>query len=248
MKVKVKRIKRKGIKDKIIEQIVLLITNGKLKNGEKLPPEPILMQQFGVGRSSLREAIGALSLTGVLEVKPGRGTYVCILPEVFLAKPLSWGIMTQLHKLEGLIEVRTVLEVGIAGLAAKKANEEDIARLRKNTDELRTKGKNNKKRVRLDLLFHLAIAEIGRNKLLFRFLSECSQMMRYWREQIASSVPCDTVVSQHENIINAIATHDIEKAKLAMRQHIEWSSDELSRALLIRKEASRKKCLADETL
>jgi len=231
-KAKVKRINRKGIKDEIIDQIVLLITNGKLKNGEKLPSESILTKQFGVGRSSLREAIGALSLVGVLIVQPGRGTYVSISPETFFVRPLSWGVMVHSHKLEELIEIRTVLEVGIAGLAAKKANEEDIAKLREISDRMRTERRNKKKRVELDLSLHFAIGEIVHNTSLLRSLSEYNRMMRNWMRQLVPSVQYDTVLIQHENIISAIETHDIEKAELAMRQHIEWVSEELSRVLL----------------
>lgn len=247
MVAKVKQIKRVRLKDEIIEQIVSLITQGKLKSGEKLPPEPVLMQQFGVGRSSLREAIGSLSLAGVLTVQPGRGTYVSISPEVFLAKPLSWGIMIQSHKLEELLEARALLETGIVALAAKKASKEDITKLRKNMDELKAISKNNKKRIQADMVFHFTISEISHNKLLSRFISECNRMVRNWMEQIAFIVPSDTVVEQHENIINAITQHDVEQAKLAMQRHIEWASGELVRMLGVRNNTVRKRGLAGKT-
>ena len=62
--------------DQIIDQLIAMITDGKLKPGDKLPSETALMEQFGVGRSSLREAVGALSLIGMLTVRPGHGTHV----------------------------------------------------------------------------------------------------------------------------------------------------------------------------
>ena len=158
-----------------------------------------------------------------------------------MAKPLSWGIMTQSQELEGQCEVRAVLEEGTAGLAAKKANEEDIAKLRELTDELRLERKHSRNRAKLDLSFHFAIAEISHNKLLFRFLSEYNRVMRNWMEQVEYDVLSDTIVEQHENIISAIAAHDVEKAKLVMRQHVEWASGEFSRVLLIRNKASREK-------
>ena len=240
-KVKVKHINRKSIKDEIIDQVILLITSGKIKSGEKLPSESKLSEQFNVGRSSLREAIGALSLIGVLTVQPGRGTYVSISPEAFLAEPLSWGITTQSQELEGQFEVRAILEEGTAGLAAKKANEEDIAKLRELTDKLRIQRKHSKSRTKLDLAFHFEIAKISRNKLLYRFLSEYNRVIHDWMEQIEYINLGDIVAEQHEKIVNAIAEHDVEKAKRVMRQHLEYASRELSRVLLRKKKALRKK-------
>ncbi len=231
-RLQIKPVNRKRIKDEIIDQIVLLISKGKIRKGEKLPSEHILMKQFGVGRSSLREAIGALSLIGVLNVQPGRGTYISVSPEKFLAEPLSWDIMVQSPELEELFEVRTVLEVGIIEQATKRANREDIVKLREIADKLSSSRKNGKKRTELDLLFHFTLAEISRNKLLLKFFMECQGMLHDWMRQIAFIIPADVVVAQHESIINAVAAHDIEKAKLAMQQHITFATDELSQELL----------------
>src|SRR3989339_1478998 len=86
------RIERKRVTDQIIDQMISMITDGKFKPGDKLPPEPALMEQFGVGRSSLREAIGALSLIGMLTVRPGYGTHVSASLGESASKPLRWGM------------------------------------------------------------------------------------------------------------------------------------------------------------
>ncbi len=114
MKSSVKRIERKRLTDQIVEQLVLLIRRGKLKSGDKLPTERELMNQVGVGRSSLREAIGALLLTGVLTSRPWHGTYVNTSSGKLLSKTLGWRIESGSEKVEELIEARIILEQAMA--------------------------------------------------------------------------------------------------------------------------------------
>ena len=75
------KIQRKRLSDQIIERLIAMMANGELKPGDKLPPEPQLMDQFGVGRSSIREAIGALELIGLITVRPGHGTHITDSPD-----------------------------------------------------------------------------------------------------------------------------------------------------------------------
>ena len=83
------QLERKRLTDQIIDRLVDMIEKGNFKPGDKLPPEPELMELFGVGRSSIREAINALSLFGLLTVRPGQGTHVAVFSEEHLAKPLG---------------------------------------------------------------------------------------------------------------------------------------------------------------
>jgi len=239
MKSSVKRVKRTRLTDQIVEQLISSIKNGKLKTGEKLPPERELMKQFGVGRSSLREAIGALLLTGVLTARPWGGTYVSVSSDEFMSRTLTWRIQIGLEKVEELVEARIVLEQAIVGLAAIKAKEADIAEIRHNQDLLKsiTKNKHEQKaaRVQADLSFHFALAKASHNATLLRFLSELHHLMLLWMRQTSraeSTYDLPTITKHHDDILDAVEAHDVERAQSALRIHLETSANNLSSILL----------------
>jgi GntR family transcriptional repressor for pyruvate dehydrogenase complex len=188
MKKRVLKIERKRLTDQIIEHIVSMISGGELKAGDMLPPEPELMRQFGVGRGSLREAIGALSLTGILSVRPGHGTQVVASDDTFLKKPLEWSASIRNETVEELIEARIVIEEAVAGVAAAKATDEDIAELKHILEQIDAVKKNKKKTVQYDVVFHLAVAKASHNRVLLRTVSELKHLMRTWMEQNATFV------------------------------------------------------------
>ena len=185
MKSHVKRIRKRRLPDQIIDQILLLIAKGKFKVGDKLPPEHILMKQFGVGRSSIREAMGALSVLGVVNVKPGHGTRITSTKNVPNERPIKWNTLRKYQKGEELIEARMVLEQAIVELAVQKANDEDIAELRNKLTYLESVKKDRKKFAQTDLSFHHSLARAGHNHLLTKFLSELHQPILMWLEREA---------------------------------------------------------------
>ena len=84
---------RKSLSDQIIDSLITMIANGELKPGDKLPPEPQLMEQFGVGRSSVREAVGALELIGLITVRPGHGTHIVDAPDKVQSKSIGLSLL-----------------------------------------------------------------------------------------------------------------------------------------------------------
>ena len=231
------QIDRRRVTDQIMDSLVRMIANGKLKPGDKLPAEHELMKQFGVGRSSLREAIGALSLLGLLTVQPGHGTHVNASSDRFLAKPFKWGMLTMgRDKLHELIEARIVIETAIVGMAAERATEEDLAEIRRHHARMASAKKGGKRTIQADLGFHSALAKASHNSVLMRFLSGLRQPMRNWMEQKASfNWGYDEVIEQHDAIVKAIEAHDIEKAQSALRKHLESVGERLTTALLERR-------------
>lgn len=234
MKSSITRVERRHLKDQIVEQLVSMILNGKLKQGDKLPPEHVLMKQFGVGRGSLREAIGALSLMGVLTVRPGHGTHVAYSPDGFITKPLSWGLMMAgREKVHELVEARTVLEQAIVGLAAQRATDEDIAEMRHHHAQLKAAKKAGRKAVQADLSFHTALAKASHNDILVRLLIGMRHLIRTWMEQKATAVGgYDLVKEEHEEILRAIEAHDVERAQSALRNHLDSVGERLARILI----------------
>lgn len=229
-------VERKRLTDHIIDHFLSLFATGKLRRGDKLPPEHVLMKQFGVGRSSLREAIGALSLVGLLTVRPGHGTHVNMSADEFLAKPLRWGLsMIGRDRVHELIEARIALEQNIVRLAAERATEEDLTEIRYWHNQLRAVKRPGRKGIQADLSFHAALAKASHNDVLRRFHAELRQPLRSWMEQKAALVGgYDLTISQHEAILKAVETQDVEGAEAAMRTHLESVGERLLAALLQR--------------
>src|SRR5215204_3800636 len=120
-------INRTTVVDEIVERLIGLIIDEGLKPGDQLIPERELMARLEVGRSSLREAIKTLCALGVLEIKRGTGTFIGYGDTSILTKPLSWGLFMNQGSIQQVIEARSVIEVALAGWAAERATEEEIA-------------------------------------------------------------------------------------------------------------------------
>ncbi len=232
------RIERRRLTDQIIEQLISMIAEGKLAPGDKLPPEHRLMKDFGVGRSSLREAVGALSLIGLLSVSPGKGTHVSVASGEFLAKPLRWGmLMMQRDRIHELIEARIVLEQAIVTMAADRAAEEDLKEIRQHHSLLKKAKQSRRKAIQADFSFHIALAKASHNSVLSKFLAELRQPVRHWMEKKTSALgeyDYDVVLKQHEAILQAIESHDAKRAQAALSKHLESVKEQLT-ALLTEK-------------
>lgn len=229
------RIERRRLTDQIIEQLITMIAEGKFAPGDKLPPEHRLMKDFGVGRSSLREAVGALSLIGLLSVSPGRGTHVSVASGEFLAKPLHWGmLMMQRDRIHELIEARIALEHAIVSMAAERADEEDLKEIRQQHSLLKRARKSRQKAIQADFSFHIALAKASHNSVLSKFLAELRQPVRHWMEKKASAIgeyDYDVVLKQHKAILQAIESHDAKRAQAALNKHLESVKEQLTALL-----------------
>lgn len=236
--------------DQIIDQLIAMISEGKFKPGDKLPSETALMEQFGVGRSSLREAVGAMSLIGMLTVRPGRGTHVASSAGESPSKPLRWGMfMSWREKLHEFIEARITIEQTLVGMAAERATEADIEEIRRGLNLLKSPKVTKRKVIQADLAFHMTIANAGHNSVLARFLEELRHPVKNWMEQKASLFGgYDRVYEQHEAVFNAIQARDPARAQKAMREHLESVGERLTVACWKdRPDSARKSsCAADE--
>ena len=157
-------VKRSGVCDEVVSNLQEQIASGKLKKGDKLPSEPELMQQFGVGRSSIREAIRILATTGLISVKQGLGTFV----EMQNGTPIPWYKRLQSSTAEDLNEVRQLLELKIAEKAALNRSQKDIAILKKLLKKRFDAAKKNlpDECIEADIQFHIAIADAAKNDIL----------------------------------------------------------------------------------
>ncbi len=227
------QIRRERLADQIADKIIQMILNGDLKPGDKLPSEPELMKKFSVGRSSIREAIGALSLIGLITVRPGQGTHVAAPSEKNKIKPLGIMLSIGSDNVMDLVEARIELEKIIARKAAEKATEEDIEKIKRYHNILKIPLEERGKTIQADLALHMAIAEASHNSVLLRFLSELRQPMQHWMEQkMKHGWDYENVYHEHDVIIKAIQERDGKKAEAAMRDHLESTAQKLVAAIL----------------
>jgi GntR family transcriptional repressor for pyruvate dehydrogenase complex len=214
-------VNRPAIVDEIIEQLLGFILKEQLKPGDKLPAERELMAQLSVGRSTLREAIKSLSTIGILEVKQGAGTFVGNGDMSILVKPLTWGLLLNQDSVDHVIEVRTVIETALAGWAAERATEAEIATLGDILESLEASQADIDAYVEHDLEFHLAIAIAAHNPMFLQILSLIQHMLRVWMKVTymeESGGPADSMVL-HRKIYEAIRSHDAQAAREFMQDH-----------------------------
>lgn len=208
--------------DKIIEQIRSLIRTGQLNPGDKLPPERKLVEQFGVGRGHVRDALKKLEFYGILKTLPQNGTVVAGLGVKALEGLISNVLQIEDPDYHSLVETRTMLEVKAASLAAERRTHEDVVRISKALAEFRKKVQLEETGVEEDLMFHLRIAEASRNSVL-KSLSMIifPDMVKYSQKlDICGDGRFRQSLEEHEEILEYIQAQDPEKAANAMRNHL----------------------------
>jgi GntR family transcriptional repressor for pyruvate dehydrogenase complex len=197
--------------------------------GEKIPPERVLSQKLGVGRASLREALKALEIMGMIETRLGEGTFVCGRSE-FFARPLLWAITgSDISDARELVEARKLIEVELAGLAAERATQEDLGKIREMLDLMEASLDDPARFLEADVQFHLAVAEAGHNSILLNSILLIRNVMRQW---VGAALTDEGVAAeafeQHKRIFLAIAKRRSEQARRCMDTHLEAMARYLS--------------------
>jgi GntR family transcriptional repressor for pyruvate dehydrogenase complex len=214
-------VRRVNLSEEVADQLVSRILQGKLTFGEKLPPERDLARMLDVGRPTIREAIKALSVIGLVDVRPGEGTFIVDRHLDFVAKAFSWTLLLDARTAVELTDVRTAIECQQARLAARRATEAETAALREIIGRMET-APDPEALFRVDLEFHLAISRAAANVALERLLVASRSLLRQWILLASSgskqSIPA--LVAEHRAIVDAIEARDEEAADRAMRLHV----------------------------
>jgi DNA-binding FadR family transcriptional regulator len=215
-----KTVKRIGLVEQVIQQIQAKISEGEFHLNEKIPPEPVLMRHLGVGRSTLREAIRVMVSANVLEVRQGDGTYVRKQPEAsepFEARLRRAGI-------QQVYQVRRIIEIEIASLAAENRTNNDIVEIQTNLakrQNARNRG-DNRAYLDADIDFHMAIAASTKNPVLKDLFVVFSNALRDCLEKVISDpLLHDDKISLHEPLFQAIKDGDAEAAKRWTALHVD---------------------------
>jgi GntR family transcriptional regulator, transcriptional repressor for pyruvate dehydrogenase complex len=209
----IERLETLTVADAIVEKILGYISSGEFQWGQRLPSQRELAKKMNVGVSSVREALQVLQAMGYAEMRRGQGTYITENPSVPLSKTMA-RTLYQDTGVANLMELREVLDVGLAVLSAKKASDEDSKTMQKHIDDLKASiGKDPAKAVDSDLNFHLAMAESVKNPLLAQFAMALRDSYEKFLEEVSHT---RRGVDLHSHVVEAIRNHDPLGARDAM--------------------------------
>lgn len=204
-------IRRNSLADEVAQRLQEQISLGTYKTGEKLPTEPALMETFGVGRSTIREAVRILANSGILRVQQGLGTFV--EEQAGIAEPLPQRLKRA--QFEDLDEVRQLMELKIAQKAALNRTEEDIERMKAALKKRKEYGAANDVAacIDADIEFHLAIAQASNNSILTDLYKTVAMHLKAkFLERFKTTDTFVNTQQLHKNLLNNIVAQDDQKA------------------------------------
>jgi len=212
-------LRRSPLTDLAVRQLREELASGRWPVGARLPAEPELAEQLGVGRSTLREAVRVLAYAGLLETRQGSGTYVRSA-----AAESGWQARLRRAEVLEVYEVREALEVQAARLAAARRTETDLAALRTRlaTRDAARRSARGGQFVDADLAFHRAVIAAAHNLLLTEMFDAFEAALREALAAIVSDRELDdvTVAPTHARLVAAIESGDAQAAEQAAREHI----------------------------
>lgn len=222
-----------AVTDQAISRIKEMISTGELRPGDRLPPEKELSETLGLSRSSLREAVKALEILRVLDVRRGDGTYVTSLEPQLLLEATSFAVdVRQDASVLEVFAVRRVLEPAAAAMAVPRAGAEDVQLLRDmlgrvdaatSVDDL----------VAHDVLFHRTLSGLSGNAYLTSLLDTLSTRTvraRVWRG-LTETNAVERTLAEHRAIVDALAAGDVDLVRARVLVHVSGVMEWLERGL-----------------
>ena len=226
-------IKQDTVTEIVAQRLMRLLSEGVLRPGDKLPPERDLAKQLHVGRTTVREALKLLTLSGILEAKRGDGTYVRRDFGDFLTQNIRWPLLLSNREVNMIVEVREGLEVMAVRLAALRAKPEDMGEIAVFREMIHIEGRNIELETDLDMQFHIAIAKAAHNELLLQLILSLNGMVRQYIA-LASEMTdrLESTITEHEAIYQAITSRDPDAAGRAIISHLLSSKEWILNAIV----------------
>jgi GntR family transcriptional repressor for pyruvate dehydrogenase complex len=225
-------IQSQKVFEQVAVQIEQRILTGELRNGDRLPTERELAEQFHVSRTAVREAMKILSQKGLVEMRPGRGTIVIDGSRAAMQNSIGLVMKLKLNEVGGsdnLVEVREMLETEIAALAAARASTQDIEAMQQMVDLMETHINDADLFIEADNRFHAALAQATHNELIVMLVNSIVHLLSEQRKQIfqVEGGPQRGQV-HHKHILECIMQHDPSAARAAIRAHLHQVRDDAS--------------------
>ena len=217
----VEPIKSTRIYEEIVRQVRGMINEGRLKSGDRLPPERDLADKFVVSRTSVREALRALESLGLVEIRAGEGTFVREVSVESLIQPLATVVASQREAIAELFEARRLLEPSIAALAAVRATPEERQEMERILDDQAKEVDGGGTGISQDARFHAAIGAAAHNRAITRIVNAIMDLLAQSREESLNTPGRPHRSHQdHRRMLQAIVKRDPEAARQAMLDHL----------------------------
>lgn len=231
---------------KLIEIFKRLIAEGDLMPGRRLPPERELAENFGVSRSSLRQALKVMEIMGVISQRVGDGTYLNTGADQILAQPMEFLILLDGISLHELMEARIIVEPALAARAAERGTDEDIAEIRRELDAMESG--DTEKFTTHDLLFHQAIFRAAGNRVCGQMFSVVHRSLKDLMQLTSQVVKPEHTLNFHRRICRAVSRHKPDDARERMLEHLLDAQKLLDEAVTSRAHANLGSRIAALTL
>ena len=216
-------VSRPRLYEQVARQILDWVRETGLRDGDRLPPERELASRLGVSRATVSQALVAMEVVGVVAVRHGDGT---VLVDSSGTSRVVDALRGHAQRLPEIIEAREALESKLAGLAAVRRTEEDLARIQEALDVMAADIENGGRGVEGDEEFHAAVTAAGHSALLQRLMGEIADLVKETRIESLSQPDRPTEsLEGHRRIAAAIRDRDSAAASSAMSDHVERVSD-----------------------
>ena len=209
--------------ERVTDQLKNLIVTGQLQSGDRMPPERELARQFGVSRTVVREAVRSLMAQGLVDVYAGSGTIVRNPSAGAVAESMALFLQVGRQGFDHgkILEVRRLLEIEIAGLAAERRTPEDLAALEAVMQEHARVGADRDAWVKSDMAFHALLAQATKNELFSLLLDSIADIMMTMRRLAFTVADAPSrSLKYHGAILEQVQRGDPEGARTAMREHL----------------------------
>lgn len=223
--IKVNPIKKENVPEKIIREIKQLIDSGQMATGSRLPSERDLAGLLNVSRSSLREALKALSILGIIENRHGDGNFISASSNNWPMEPLSIFLSVKRGAMIDLIDARQGLEITAAELAARRRTDDDIERMTQAIRDMHATQNRPEMFYKNDLSFHRRLVAAAKNPIIADLLEKIYTLSDATRMEIHhldshfyKYIGYD--IGEHEKLLHSIKSKNPENAVACMSRHM----------------------------
>lgn len=217
-----------SLTEKTLKHMEELILSRTLRPGDRLPPESKLTEKLGVSKTVIREAMRSLAAKGLIDIRPGSGMYVRGVGSAMVKEPVDLLLRSLLLRPDDVAEVREMLEVRVAGLAAEKAKLSDIEAMEEAIRALTVRNASVEDLAEADVAFHRLLAAATGNPLI-SILTDCVNdlmlELRLNAFRLDKPRAIELAVQLHSDILERVKARDAEGARRAMEQHLSISQE-----------------------
>ncbi|MBU2054094.1 MAG: FadR family transcriptional regulator [Proteobacteria bacterium] len=220
-----KVVEKKRAYEDIVQQVLALIEEGKLKRGDQLPSERELTDIFKVSRTTVREAIRTLESMKLLQCRQGNGTYVLASSEEALIQPLAAALFNKKDDIRDIFFIRRIIEPHVAQLAAENATSQEIEEMERILQEQKQCIRDGKNIIETDSAFHSLMVKATKNHVMERLVIALIDLLRQSREQYLTEGENDKRANRsldgHRRVLSAVKNGDGDDARNSMMKHLE---------------------------